>query len=242
MKWVAQVSEYWPLSKLASLSEDDMSDLLEGEVPETPLTQSLMDLNLSPSVVHSLPGSKRGRIFLVGSGPGLPSLLTQATHTVLTRLADLVLSDKLVPDAVLALIPKGVEVRIAKKFPGNAEGAQQEMMEAAIEAANRGLTVVRVSPSFLLSCGVQVLTILLNSSNKATQLSTVAQARKYSTSANTVSNPSSFPVSAPPSLPQPSPTSLSPNAVPPSRSLSALESAGGAKRSSSLRMNVEGLW
>jgi uroporphyrin-III C-methyltransferase len=55
------------------------------------------------------------------------------------------LSDKLVPAAVLALIPQEVEVRIARKFPGNAEGAQNEMMEAAIEAARRGMTVVRVS-------------------------------------------------------------------------------------------------
>ncbi|KAF6753275.1 uroporphyrin-III C-methyltransferase [Ephemerocybe angulata] len=144
MKWVAQVSEYWPLSKLASLTPDDMTALLEGRVPETPLTQSLMSLALPPTPAHNLPNSKRGRIFLVGSGPGHPALLTQATHTVLTRLADLVLSDKLVPDAVLALIPKSVEIRIAKKFPGNAEGAQMEMMEAAIEAANRGLTVVRL--------------------------------------------------------------------------------------------------
>lgn len=82
---------------------------------------------------------------LVGSGPGHPALLTLATHSALTRQADLVLSDKLVPAAVLALIPPHVEVRIARKFPGNAEGAQTEMMEAALEAAQRGLTVVRVS-------------------------------------------------------------------------------------------------
>lgn len=144
LKWVAQVSEYWPLSKLASLTPSEMSEVLEGEVPDSPITESLRNLNLPKSIVHALPNSNRGRIFLVGSGPGHPSLLTQATHTVLTKLADLVLSDKLVPDAVLALIPKTVEIRIAKKFPGNAEGAQQEMMEAAIEAANRGLTVVRV--------------------------------------------------------------------------------------------------
>ncbi|EEB96431.1 hypothetical protein MPER_04438 [Moniliophthora perniciosa FA553] len=95
--------------------------------------------------VHSLTlPPPAGRILLVGSGPGHPSLLTLATHTALTKLAHLVLSDKLVPDAVLALIPSHVEVRIAKKFPGNAEGAQNEMMEAAVEAARRGLTVVRL--------------------------------------------------------------------------------------------------
>jgi len=94
---------------------------------------------------HFVQFPKTGHIFLVGSGPGHPSLLTVATHTALTQLADVVLSDKLVPDAVLALIPKHVHIRIARKFPGNADGAQIEMMEAAVEAAKRGLTVVRVS-------------------------------------------------------------------------------------------------
>ncbi|KAG6858229.1 hypothetical protein C0993_006240 [Termitomyces sp. T159_Od127] len=88
-------------------------------------------------------------------------------------MADLVLSDKLVPDAVLALIPKTVQIRIAKKFPGNAEGAQMEMMEAAIEAAQRGLTVVR----------------FLHSSNKAIQSCTAAQVKKSSTFALTASSP-----------------------------------------------------
>lgn len=96
------------------------------------------------SSLSSLPPQKNGRILLVGSGPGHPSLLTIATHTALTQLADLVLSDKLVPATILALIPKHVSVHIANKFPGNVESAQIEMMEAAVEAANKGLTVVRV--------------------------------------------------------------------------------------------------
>ena len=81
---------------------------------------------------------------MVGSGPGHPSLLTIATHTALTQWADLVLSDKLVPNSILTLIPKHVSVRIANKLPGNVELAQIEMMEAAVDAANKGLTVVRV--------------------------------------------------------------------------------------------------
>ncbi|CAK5279286.1 unnamed protein product [Mycena citricolor] len=137
MKWVAQVSEYWPIPRLGAMTEEDMREVLAGEHPSATLSIQ------SPSL-HSLDRPKKGRILLVGSGPGHPSLLTVATHTTLTKLADVVLSDKLVPAAVLALIPSTVEVRIAKKFPGNAEGAQSEMMEAAIEAANRGLTVVRL--------------------------------------------------------------------------------------------------
>lgn len=95
----------------------------------TLLRPSMTSIDLAPS--------RRGRILLVGSGPGHPSLPTVATHAALTEHADLVLSDKLVPEVVLALIPPGVEVRMACKFPGNAEGAQMELIEAAIEAANR---------------------------------------------------------------------------------------------------------
>ncbi|KAG6873078.1 hypothetical protein C0992_009127, partial [Termitomyces sp. T32_za158] len=143
IRWVAQVSEYWPISKLARMSESEMEGVLDGE--RTPVTSPSLEHPepVLPSI-HSLVFPRKGRILLVGSGPGHPSLLTLATHTALTKMADLVLSDKLVPDAVLALIPKTVQIRIAKKFPGNAEGAQMEMMEAAIEAAQRGLTVVRL--------------------------------------------------------------------------------------------------
>lgn len=158
IKWVAQISEYWPISKLATMSVPEMRDVLAGQsnlsseiVPSSasiqPQRQSdALDITRpSPPSKHffDLP-PKPGKILLVGSGPGHPSLLTMATHTALTQLADVVLSDKLVPDAVLALIPKHVRVQIARKFPGNAEGAQAELMEAAVEAAKKGLTVVRV--------------------------------------------------------------------------------------------------
>lgn len=145
MKWVAQVSEYWPITRLSSMSEDDMKLILSGDSPQTTSSYSVQAPD--ESSLHDLtlfPPPKKGRILLVGSGPGHPSLLTIATHNALTRHADLVLSDKLVPAAVLALIPETVEVRIARKFPGNAEGAQSEMMDAAVEAARRGLTVVRL--------------------------------------------------------------------------------------------------
>ncbi|THU83927.1 uroporphyrin-III C-methyltransferase [Dendrothele bispora CBS 962.96] len=140
MKWIAQISEYWPLSKLARLDDGQIRELLAGH------QFSNEDKNsISLPSVHSLSViPPPGRILLVGSGPGHPSLLTLATHSALTKHANLVLSDKLVPDAVLSLIPKDVEVRIARKFPGNAEGAQTEMMEAAVEAARQGLTVVRL--------------------------------------------------------------------------------------------------
>ena len=145
MRWVAQISEYWSYSHLSNLTKEGMENVLSGGGLGVPSESARCDIGKNSR--HGLsvaPSPHRGTIFLVGSGPGHPGLLTVATHDVLTKQADLVLSDKLVPEAVLDLVPKNVEVRIARKFPGNAEGAQQEMMEAAVDAASRGLTVVRV--------------------------------------------------------------------------------------------------
>lgn len=191
IKWIAQVSEYWPVSQLAHMSEADMCEVLSGAVENASLSPAALQLGTVDASLHSLdlPRLAPGRILLVGSGPGHPSLLTLATHTALTKLADLVLSDKLVPDTILKLIPSHVPVRIAKKFPGNADGAQAEMMDAAVEAAKRGLTVVRVR-NFLPSHPWRFRLILVfYSSNKGTRRYTAASAKRYSTSAHTGTNP-----------------------------------------------------
>ena len=150
IKWVAQVSEYWSIPRLAQMSDAEMAEVLSGELhsslpPGRPTPESRHAFGLYPP-----PHPPRGRLLLVGSGPGHPSLLTLATHTALTQLADLVLADKLVPSAVLALIPPHIPVKIARKFPGNADGAQEEMMREAAEAVAKGLCVVRVRLFFLV--------------------------------------------------------------------------------------------
>ncbi|KAH8111884.1 uroporphyrin-III C-m [Phellopilus nigrolimitatus] len=146
MKWVAQISEYWSLRQLASLDENEMTNTLSGELLSPNCVPTQTPFGPAPSQ-HDLaisPPKKKGRVLLVGSGPGHPSLLTLAAHAALTREADLVLTDKLVPAGVLALIPPYIEVRVARKFPGNADGAQQEMMDMALAAARAGRTVARL--------------------------------------------------------------------------------------------------
>ena len=152
MQWVAQISEYWPLERLAALDTPAMHALLaeysaeapaaatgaqaEGGAAEPPAKRSRHELPVAPPP---------GTIYLLGSGPGHPALLTVAAHRLLTSPAtDVILSDKLVPTAVLALIPRDKSLVIAKKFPGNAEGAQSELIAQALEAARAGKTVVRL--------------------------------------------------------------------------------------------------
>ncbi len=86
----------------------------------------------------------QARIQLVGAGPGDPEYLTQAAREAIGE-ADIVFSDRLVPPDILALV-RG-ELRVARKFPGRADAAQQELNEGVLAAARRGEHVVR------LKCG-----------------------------------------------------------------------------------------
>lgn len=136
MRWLSQICEYWPLKRLAAITDEDVSNILK----------SYDDLGPHNSIGKSSSpngATNRGRIILAGSGPGHPDLLTRATHKAIQN-ADLVLADKLVPAGVLDLIPRRTPVHIARKFPGNADAAQDELQELAIAGVRDGKTVLRL--------------------------------------------------------------------------------------------------
>ncbi|WVQ84840.1 uroporphyrinogen-III C-methyltransferase [Cryptococcus sp. DSM 104549] len=157
MRWVHQMSEYYSFEHLARMGEAEMRQALEmwgegrgelgaeGGLPHHDAQAAVGVVAVGEKAVGASEGAGKGkgRILLIGSGPGHPGLLTMAAHTAL-RTATLILSDKLVPAEILALIPSTTELHIAKKFPGNAEGAQNEMMALALEGARRGEVVVRL--------------------------------------------------------------------------------------------------
>ncbi|KAG7774399.1 hypothetical protein KL930_003172 [Ogataea haglerorum] len=125
-RWLSQIIEYYPLSKLADISVSDLTDAY-ANMP----------------VVELQDATKQGRISLVGSGPGSLSMLTVgALHEIYN--ADLILADKLVPQQIIDIIPQRTEVFIARKFPGNAENAQQELLNIGLENLRQGKHIVRL--------------------------------------------------------------------------------------------------
>ena len=132
MRWLSQVCEYWSLKRLASITDTDIDTILRS-------------YNSSSDPVPSLGTGRRPepQIILAGSGPGSPSLLTVATHRAI-QTASVILADKLVPAPVLDLIPRRTPVHIARKFPGNAEAAQEELLSLGLEALRKGHTVLRL--------------------------------------------------------------------------------------------------
>jgi uroporphyrin-III C-methyltransferase len=141
MRWLSQICEYWPLARLAAVTDSDVSAILDAyrSNPKYPLSPSHED-----QPVDILPHKKqKGNMTLAGSGPGHPSLLTLAAHRAI-KSANFILADKLIPAEVLALIPRRTPVHIARKFPGNADAAQEEMHEIALQALERGENVLRL--------------------------------------------------------------------------------------------------
>jgi uroporphyrin-III C-methyltransferase len=70
-------------------------------------------------------------------------MLTRATYNAI-QTADIILADKLVPAPVLELIPRRTEVHIARKFPGNADQAQEEFLQMGLASLRKGQSVLRL--------------------------------------------------------------------------------------------------
>jgi uroporphyrinogen III methyltransferase / synthase len=84
-----------------------------------------------------------GKVYLVGAGPGDPSLITLKGRHLL-EAADSVLYDHLAADALLDFAPAAAErLYVGKKKSAHAF-SQDEICELLIERARRGLTVVRL--------------------------------------------------------------------------------------------------
>ena len=138
MRWLSQICEYWPLRRLAAITDQDIDAILQSYTSSAYSSHSALDNTTLDDRLRPKP-----QIILAGSGPGSPSLLTLATRRAIQN-ASVVLADKLVPASVLDLIPRRTPVHIARKFPGNADAAQLELLQLGLEALQKGHTVLRL--------------------------------------------------------------------------------------------------
>jgi uroporphyrin-III C-methyltransferase len=83
-----------------------------------------------------------GTVFLVGSGPGDPELMTVKARQLI-READVVLHDKLPGPAILDLIPEDVREDVGKRAGGD-RTSQEYTNQRMVDLARDGQTVVRL--------------------------------------------------------------------------------------------------
>ena len=96
---------------------------------------------LSPVPLQELPNG--GKITLVGAGPGDPELLTMSAFRLLSDPNVMVIADRLVSDEILDLIASQ-DIKIARKMPGCADLAQEEIYWWTYRGIQEGKHVVRL--------------------------------------------------------------------------------------------------
>lgn len=85
----------------------------------------------------------RGKVYLVGAGPGDPDLITVKGLRCL-RAADVVVYDRLVNAALLDEVPASARRIFVGKQPGRCSLRQEEINALLVEQASLGRTVVRL--------------------------------------------------------------------------------------------------
>jgi uroporphyrin-III C-methyltransferase len=90
-----------------------------------------------------LPAFEPGWVWLVGSGPGDPGLLTLLAHHALGE-ADVVVYDALVDDSILSLADPGAELIYAGKRGGKPSPKQPDISNRLIALARAGKRVLRL--------------------------------------------------------------------------------------------------
>jgi uroporphyrin-III C-methyltransferase/precorrin-2 dehydrogenase/sirohydrochlorin ferrochelatase len=87
--------------------------------------------------------AKAGRVYLVGAGPGNPDLLTLRALQILGQ-ADVILHDRLVPEAIVDVARRDADRVYVGKAAGHHHCAQREIERLMIGEARRGRAVVRL--------------------------------------------------------------------------------------------------
>jgi len=85
----------------------------------------------------------KGKVYLVGAGPGDPELLTVKALRLL-QTADAVLHDDLVAPQILKLVPREAQVHNVGKRCGTKNVVQEEINFLMIALADAGLRVIRL--------------------------------------------------------------------------------------------------
>lgn len=90
-----------------------------------------------------LPSFESGWVWLVGTGPGDPGLLTVHAVNAINQ-ADVIIFDALVNPAILELAPHGCVVEYAGKRGGKPSARQRDITHRLIELARKNKRVVRL--------------------------------------------------------------------------------------------------
>lgn len=85
----------------------------------------------------------KGRVYLIGTGPGDPGLLTMRAYELI-RAAQVVVHDRLVSDEIMALVPSTTQCIDVGKMPRCHKVPQEDINALLVDLAAQGLVVARL--------------------------------------------------------------------------------------------------
>lgn len=103
----------------------------------------MIDSAPTPHKIHTDKPSEMGEVWLVGAGPGDPELLTRKAYRLMQE-ADVVLYDRLVSEAIMALLPESIERIYVGKRRANHSMEQSDISELLAQQALGGKKVLRL--------------------------------------------------------------------------------------------------
>ncbi|MDR2097371.1 MAG: hydroxymethylbilane synthase [Spirochaetaceae bacterium] len=145
-------------------AEDEASPFVTGSVSGTEAEAEMLGKELAVRLLtdyYGRAGVKKGKVTLIGAGPGEPGLLTGRANEAL-RKADVVLYDNLAGRGVIARIPAGTKTVYVGKKAGAHTLRQDEINSLLLKEAAAGKTVARLKGGdpFLFARGGEELELL----------------------------------------------------------------------------------
>lgn len=129
----AQRRQYWEAALNGRPADLAMAGDFDGA--RTAMQKMLEDFSQAVDLV--------GPVHIVGAGPGDPELLTLKAFRLIQN-ADIVFHDRLVSDEIMDLVRRDGQRVPVGKAKGNHSVPQEDIHTLMIEAANKGLRVVRL--------------------------------------------------------------------------------------------------
>ena len=138
--WVAELGETRKLILASDLDKERKLDLLHSLASREAFEAALAEI---ARTCRKRRGSMKGKVYLVGAGPGDPELLTLKALRVL-KTAEAVLHDDLVTPEILQLVPPTAQLHNVGKRCGKKKIQQEEINFLMVALADSGLHVVRL--------------------------------------------------------------------------------------------------
>jgi uroporphyrin-III C-methyltransferase/precorrin-2 dehydrogenase/sirohydrochlorin ferrochelatase len=129
----------------AGMRRDFWERVFDGDIGRQVTTGARGDELIEAAITMTGAADTRGRgeVWLIGAGPGDPDLLTLRALQLLQR-ADVVLYDRLVPEAILGRVRRDAERVFVGKESGQHRTTQDRIHALLLEYAGRGLKVARL--------------------------------------------------------------------------------------------------